>query len=113
MCANVDVDKNLIVDVAADMVKPTVLAHVDTVADFTGTDIFVLGPSPSEIETIGTTFNGRPEISLDQRLRVAIYGDIESVEHAKTRVLIMIDQIVRCVSRGPAGGIPCPPAAVA
>ena len=109
ICANVDVDKNLIVDVAADMVKPAVLAHVDIVAGFTGTDIFVLGPSPSEIETIGTTFNGRPEISLDQRLRVAIYGDIESVEHAKTRVLIMIDQIVRCVSRGPAEGIPCPP----
>ncbi len=85
------------IDSAADTVKPGVLEHLDIVASFTGTDIFLLGPGPSEVETIGTSFNGSPEISLDQRLRVAIYGDMESVEHAKTRVLIMIDQIVRPV----------------
>ena len=31
---------------------------------------------------------------LDQRYRVSIFGDAESVEHAKTRTLMMIDQIV-------------------
>ena len=31
---------------------------------------------------------------LDQRYRVNIFGDAESVEHAKTRTLMMIDQIV-------------------
>lgn len=82
------------IDSAADTVKSSVLDHLNIVAKFTGTDIFLLGPKPSETETIGTTFNGSPELSLDQRLRVAIYGDMESVEHAKTRVLIMIDQIV-------------------
>lgn len=90
-----DVDNSLVIDSAADAVKSGVLEHLDTVAAFTGTDIFLLGPGPSDADTIGTTFNGRPEISLDQRLRVVIYGDNESVEHAKTRVLIMIDQIVR------------------
>ena len=94
-CATVDVDNNLVIDSAADTVKSSVLEHLDVVASFTGTDIFLLGPKLEEAETIGTTFNGSPEISLDQRLRVAIYGDTESVEHAKTRVLIMIDQIVR------------------
>lgn len=89
-----DVDNTLVIDSAADAVKSSVLEHLDVVASFTGTNIFLLGPKLSEAETIGTTFNGSPEISLDQRLRVAIYGDMESVEHAKTRVLIMIDQIV-------------------
>jgi hypothetical protein len=34
------------------------------------------------------------ELRRDQRWRVAIYGDILSSEHAKTRVLIHIDQLV-------------------
>jgi hypothetical protein len=34
------------------------------------------------------------ENGLENRFRVAIYGDMESAEHAKTRLLIMIDQIV-------------------
>ncbi|KAI9887202.1 MAG: hypothetical protein M1823_000950 [Watsoniomyces obsoletus] len=94
-CATVHVDNSLVIDSAADAVKAGVLEHLDTVAAFTGTDIFLLGPGPSDADTIGTTFNYSPEISLNQRLRVVIYGDNESVEHAKTRVLIMIDQILK------------------
>jgi hypothetical protein len=41
---------------------------------------------------------------LEQRFRVAIYGDMESSEHAKTRVLIMIDQIVRLFQGGGTSG---------
>lgn len=39
---------------------------------------------------------GDPEVDASQatRLRVKIYGDYESVEHAKTRILIMIDDLV-------------------
>jgi hypothetical protein len=37
---------------------------------------------------------GESEMRVDQRWRVAIYGDILSAEHAKARVLIQIDQLV-------------------
>jgi hypothetical protein len=40
------------------------------------------------------SFNGNIETSMEQRLRCAVYGDLETMEHAKTRVLIMIDQLV-------------------
>ena len=36
----------------------------------------------------------RLKVIRDQRWRVAIYGDIESTEHAKTQVLIFIDKLV-------------------
>lgn len=71
------------------------LEHLDIIAAYTGTDIFLLGPRPTDPETVGSNFNGSPDTGLDQRLRVAVYGDMESAEHAKTRTLIMIDQIVR------------------
>lgn len=38
---------------------------------------------------------GDSEMRMDQRWRVAIYGDILSSEHAKARVLIQIDTLVR------------------
>jgi len=65
---------------------------MDYVARWTGTDIFLLRPKQMDIET--ASFNGTLDNSLDQRFRIAVYGDMESSEHAKTRILIMIDQIV-------------------
>ena len=38
--------------------------------------------------------NGNGEAGRDERWRVAIYGDMESAEHAKTRILIFIDRLV-------------------
>jgi hypothetical protein len=73
------------------------LEHLDIVAKYTGTDIFLLTPKQTDPDTSNT-----PDAGLDQRLRVAIYGDMESSEHAKTRVLIMIDQIVCLRLRKPA-----------
>lgn len=87
-----DIDTNLVIE--DDAVKATVLEHLDIIATFTGTDVFLLGPRPTDPETVGSNFNGSPDTGLDQRLRVAAYGDMESAEHAKTRTLIMIDQIV-------------------
>lgn len=49
-------------------------------------------PKQPDIES--ASFNGNLETGTDSRLRCAIYGDMETMEHAKTRVLIMIDQIV-------------------
>lgn len=69
-----------------------VIEHLDYIARYTGTDIFLLKPKQVDVET--ASFNGALDSTLDQRFRVAVYGDMESSEHAKTRVLIMIDQIV-------------------
>lgn len=97
----VDIDQNLLVDPINKeslTIKQTILDHIDYIAKWTGTDIFLLRPKQMDVET--TSFMGTLDNSLDQRFRVAIYGDMESSEHSKTRILIMIDQIVRlAVSR--------------
>ena len=68
------------------------MEHMNYVASWTGTDIFLLKPKQIDIET--ASFTGTLDNSLDQRFRIAVFGDMESSEHAKTRLLIMIDQIV-------------------
>ena len=87
----VDIDGDLVLDTAATALKTHVIDQLDFTATFCGVDIFLLGPkfaSPTE----ASTANGDP--GRDQRWRVAIYGDMESTEHAKTRVLIFIDKLV-------------------
>jgi len=65
--------------------------HLAQISDYTGTGIFVMKPEESRASAAGD-----PEVDASQakRLRVKIYGDYESVEHAKTRILIMIDDLV-------------------
>jgi hypothetical protein len=92
--ATVDIDANLIMDANSNGVRTSVLDHIDILAKYTGTDIFLLSPKSADPENLNLTFSGTTDNGLDQRFRVAIYGDMESVEHAKTRVLIMIDQVV-------------------
>lgn len=58
-------------------------------------DIFLLGP---KFNTVPTGLSGDGDAGQDQRWRVAIYGDMESAEHAKTRVLIFIDRLVSSFS---------------
>lgn len=87
-------DPTLIIEGASDKIRTSVLNHLDRIANYTGTDIFLLNPKGSEREILGGSYSGGAETSLDQRYRVNIFGDMESVEHAKTRVLMMIDQIV-------------------
>lgn len=74
---------------------------LDTFAVFCGVDIFILGP---KLTPTVDGLNGDVEVIRDQRWRVAIYGDIESTEHAKTQVLIFIDKLVymilQCRSNG-------------
>lgn len=74
-------------------VKSPVLNQLDLISKTTKADIFVLYPKQPDIES--ASFNGNLETGLDSRLRCQIFGDMETMEHAKTRVLIMIDQIVR------------------
>lgn len=94
--AVVDIDPNLILDPAETSIRSSVLSHIDLCAKYTGTDIFLLrsraeaNPQPNTQPFVNAVDSG-----LDQRYRVNIFGDTESVEHAKTRTLMMIDQIVR------------------
>lgn len=89
----VDIDTNLVIDHASNSVKANVLDHIDILAKYTGTDMFLLNPKPIDHESPSSVYRNGSDQGLDQRLRIAIYGDPESSEHAKTRVLIMIDQI--------------------
>jgi KH domain len=91
----VDIDPTFVIDGASDNVRTSVLNHIDRIATYTGTDMFLLNPKTTDPEVLRLSYGGGADTSLDQRYRVNIFGDIESVEHAKTRVLMMIDQIVR------------------
>lgn len=90
--SHVDIDSSHIIDPATQEVKGAVLNQLDLISKTTKADIFLLMPKQPDIES--ASFNGNIDTSTDPRLRCAIFGDLETMEHAKTRVLIMIDQIV-------------------
>ncbi|KAK2807860.1 hypothetical protein FQN50_005249 [Emmonsiellopsis sp. PD_5] len=95
-CSTVDIDVNLVMDANTNSIRKSVLDHLDTLSIYTGTDIFLLSPKILDADSaIVSSYGYSTENGLDNRFRVAIYGDVESVEHAKTRVLIMIDQILK------------------
>jgi hypothetical protein len=85
-----------VVDAQATALKSFVIEHLDEIAAFCGVDIFLLGP---KFNTVAPGLNSNGDAGQDQRWRVAIYGDMESAEHAKTRVLIFIDRLVGIVSQ--------------
>ena len=91
-------DTNLVINEKMDGVREKVLDHIDQVARYTGTDIFLLNPKASEENTVNASFGNGSGMKFDQRLRITIYGDPESSEHAKTRILLLIDQIVSWAS---------------
>lgn len=79
------------VDAKAGVLIKQVTDALDTFAQYCGVDIFILGPKLTPMMDV---LNGDVEVIRDQRWRVAIYGDVESSEHAKTQVLIFIDKLV-------------------
>ena len=81
-------------------VRVGVTQHLNEIAKWTGTDIFVLNPKHSDSEGPASSYGNGSDQRFDQRLRIAIYGDPESSEHAKTRVLIMIDRVVNSTAVG-------------
>lgn len=81
-------------DFAAGALKPEVISTLDYISTFCGVDIFLLGP---KLTPMVDGMTGDAEMRMDQRWRVAIYGDILSSEHAKARVLINIDSWVRWI----------------
>lgn len=92
-CTTVDVEGELVCDLAAatPVLKPQVMTTLDGISEYCGVDIFLLGP---KLTPVVDGMTGDAEMRRDQRWRVAIYGDILSVDHAKTRVLIHIDTLV-------------------
>ena len=88
-----DVDTEFVAD-SASGIKPGVLEHLNIIAKFTGCDIFLLNSKQADPNNLSSNYVNGTDQTLEQRLRIAIYGDPESSEHAKMRVLIMIDQIV-------------------
>jgi len=90
-CAVVDIAGPLVIDTEATALRSGVVDYFDATAKFCGVDIFLLGP---KFASLGEGLNTNGDAGRDQRWRVAIYGDMESAEHAKTRVLIFIDRLV-------------------
>ncbi|KHN98170.1 KH domain-containing protein [Metarhizium album ARSEF 1941] len=90
-CTTIDIDGNLVCDINAGVLKKPVVETLDYISTFCGVDIFLLGPKLTPMVD-GVT--GDSELRIDQRWRVAIYGDILSSEHAKARVLIHIDTLL-------------------
>lgn len=84
-------DSNLVCDFNAGELKPAVKETLDYISKFCGVDVFLLGP---KLTRMVDGMSGDAEVRMDQRLRVAIYGDPLSSEHAKARVLIHIDTLV-------------------
>lgn len=91
-CITIDIDGNLVCDLSAGVLKKPVLDNLDYISKYCGVDIFLLGP---KLTPMVDGMLGDSEMRMDQRWRVAIYGDILSSEHAKARVLVQIDTLVR------------------
>ncbi|KAG4437576.1 hypothetical protein IFR05_006963 [Cadophora sp. M221] len=95
-CAIIDIDGDLVLDQTKAALQVHVIEHLDTVAAFCGVDIFLLGPK----FVLADGQNASGEAGRDQRWRIAVYGDMESAEHAKTRILIFIDRLLGRVVDG-------------
>ncbi|KAJ4300445.1 hypothetical protein N0V88_003120 [Collariella sp. IMI 366227] len=85
------VDGHLVANLSEGVLKKSVTEFLDETSAFCGVDIFLLGP---KLTPLVGGLNGDVELPRDQRWRVVIYGDYLSSEHAKTRVLIHIDQLL-------------------
>lgn len=100
--ATIDVDPNMLIEPVVEgtevKIRTGALGHLDSCAKYTGTDLFLLKPRADCGNNLAITSSGNVEPLLDQRYRVSVYGDAESVEHCKTRVLMMVDQIVSWTS---------------
>ena len=68
---------------------------MDEIADKTKADIFLLEAKSKRKDSDSISFNNSLDAAKDSRLRIQVYGDMESSENAKTRLLIMIDQLLQ------------------
>lgn len=94
-CATVDIDVDQVIG-EDDKFRPDAASQLEKIADYCGVDIFVVYPESTKGVALGA---GGSDTSQDTRLRIMIYGDTESVECAKIRVLVMIDDMVSMIRR--------------
>lgn len=78
-------------DLAEGVLRADVTQYLNDTSQYCGVDIFLLGP---KLTPIVDGLTGDMEARRDRRWRVAIYGDLMSSEHAKTRILVFIDRLL-------------------
>nr|OQO15765.1 hypothetical protein B0A51_18330 [Rachicladosporium sp. CCFEE 5018] len=93
--ATIDIEREHIYPKGQEGARADIMAHMDDIANKTKADIFLLEAKARRKDSESASFNGVSETSMDNRLRIQIYGDMESLENAKTRLLIMIDQLLQ------------------
>jgi hypothetical protein len=86
-CATIPIDRHMIFDGDRPMIDKNKLNHLDSVANITKADIFLM-------DTEERNEDGTPKTGSKEPLRLLVYGDMLTKENAKIRILIMIDQIV-------------------
>ncbi|KAK5112271.1 hypothetical protein LTR62_004432 [Meristemomyces frigidus] len=91
----IDIDREIVFPKSQDGARADILHHMDDIADKTKADIFLLESKSRRKDSESASFNGAIEKSMDKRLQIHVYGDMECCENAKTRLLIMIDQILQ------------------
>nr|POE94594.1 meiotically up-regulated gene 60 protein [Quercus suber] len=91
-CETIDIDREIVFPNDQDSARVDIIHHMDDIAHKTKADIFML-EAKSRRKDSDTP--GSLEKSMDKRLQIQVYGDMESAENAKTRILIMIDQILQ------------------
>ncbi|KAF7187220.1 hypothetical protein HII31_11475 [Pseudocercospora fuligena] len=94
-CETIDIDRETVFPKNQDGARLDILEHMDEIANQTKADIFLLESKAKRKDSDSVSFTGGMEKSMDNRLRIHVYGDCESSENAKTRLLIMIDQILQ------------------
>jgi len=94
-CESIDIDREIVFPPDQDGARADILHHMDDIASKTKADIFLLEAKARRKDSESASFNGAMEKSMDKRLQIHVYGDLESSENAKTRMLIMIDQLLQ------------------
>lgn len=94
-CETIDIDRDIVFPKGQDGARADILGHMDEIANQTKADVFLLESKARRKDSDSVSFTGNTEKSMDHRLRMLVYGDTESAENAKTRLLIMIDQILQ------------------
>ncbi|KAF3149093.1 hypothetical protein TWF569_005173 [Orbilia oligospora] len=89
-CATVDIDVDQVIG-EDEKFRADAAQQLERISDYCGVDIFVVHPEPTKGVSVRT---GGSDTSQDTRLKILIYGDVESVECAKIRVLVMIDDML-------------------
>ncbi|KAK3112924.1 hypothetical protein LTR53_010294 [Teratosphaeriaceae sp. CCFEE 6253] len=91
----IDIDREIVFPPGQDGARRDILDHMEDIADKTKADIFLLEAKSRRKDSESASFNAALEKSMDKRLQIHVYGDMESSENAKTRLLIMIDQLLQ------------------